>query len=74
MLRRVIFIVIVFYVSDYPFLQIQLIQFLTIITIIYIRSAKSLYDRNMNRLEFINETFTIIVQTHLFLFTDFINE
>ena len=74
MFRRLAFTIILFYMSDYPVLQIIGLNTLSYIMLLYLIHVKPFTLSILNTLEIINETCILLCCSHLLLFTDFVDD
>jgi hypothetical protein len=70
--RRILILTLVFKLSNFSGLQIMFYQFLNLLCAIYYIYVKPHDSRLKNRIEMMNETFILIIGSHVFLFTNFV--
>lgn len=73
-LRKVLFVVTVVYMSEFPNFNIILNIYQSLFIIILIGYMKPYKDSQLNNLELFNEFFVLITAYHQFCFTDFIRD
>jgi hypothetical protein len=72
MFRRLVFAIAAVVCDNFPFLQIQLLIYSTLLVILYLGVTKPFEEPFLNKLEIFNEICVLGVGYHLLLFTDFI--
>ena len=70
--RRIIFVSIVFFVSTLSAIQLLLINLLNLCMLIYVGHNNSLLGKLSNRLEMFNELFVCYISFHMYFFTDWV--
>ena len=70
--RRILFATVIVLLSQFPWLQIHLILFLSIILMCFILSERPLASRWLNRHECLTEVVVLVSCYHLLLITDFV--
>ena len=70
LLRRVVFILTVTLLVDYPVLQLQVFMLMSLLMLIYLVHVKPFTEQSCNRLECFNELTILAVGTCLPMFTD----
>ena len=70
--RRILFCVLVFYVSNHQIFQLLGLMFLNKVFLIYIGGVRPMSTRLMNRIALVNEFLVTIATIHVLFFTDWV--
>ena len=73
MMKRIIFSVLCFYATDNGYVQVMLVQFLSIGKIIYLCLVNPFKDRNSQTFEVLNEVISLLFSYSLMVFNDYLD-
>ena len=70
--KRIIHVVLMFYLQEHLILQLIIVLYLNVFSIIYQGKTKALEIRRDNNLEMLNEWLVTVAGLHIIVFSDFV--